>query len=104
MVKTILGVFLVHAFIAAAYLGYTNYRFVIDSQPNPIGIGIAQWFLMIVHFLVTLIAVGFFPKASKTAQRVFDWKLHGLIIVVIAATFLLVSKPLWQWLWSLREK
>lgn len=104
MIKIIVRVFLVHAFIAAAYLSYTNYRFVIDSQPNPVGTGIAQWFLMLIHFVVTLIAVGFLAKGPRIANRAFDWKLHGLIIVLIAATYLLVSKPLWQWLWSLRQK
>lgn len=92
-----------HFLIAAIYLGYTAYRFVISNPPNPIGVGLSQWVLIIAHFITTIVMIGILKKSGSKKEVLKNRLTHAAIIVFIIVAYLIFSAPIWAWLWTLRH-
>jgi hypothetical protein len=89
--------------ISLLYLSITSYQFVKSDPPNPIGIGLLQWLLIIVHVLC--VTIYYFIKRGthidkQATRQIFLMNILGIIIP--NGVCLLFSGPIWHWLWSLR--
>ena len=51
MDQKIIKISLLQLVIMVVYLTITDYLFVVSKYPNPIGIGIWQWVLFIIHVI-----------------------------------------------------
>ena len=99
-----LKTFALHLGIAAVYLGYTCFRFVVTNAPNPIGIGLQQWFFFTCHLVITLIITYTMKEKSDSnyAGIKYKWLIHFGAVTAILITYLIFCQPIWEWLWQLR--
>ncbi len=86
-----------------AYLLYTDYLFVKAKDANPIGIGVLQWLLVMCHLLVTAIVLVIRIVNSKEKRQLKKTLWVSLLAIVFWVLFnILVSSPVWNYLWNLR--
>jgi hypothetical protein len=88
--------------IAFVYITWSNYQFVVAKQPNPVGIGILQWFLMIAHFTISIFIVGITAKKNQKKEPMTNWIIHGLVIALIIILYIVCTPLIWNYLWVLR--
>jgi hypothetical protein len=94
----------IHLTITLAYQAYFCYKFVVGRHPNPIGIGLFIVLCMFVHFFTALIvSMNNMSKADDRKTGMRKLVLNMLILVVVLASMLLFSTPVWGWLWDLRD-
>lgn len=89
--------------ISLLYLSVTCYQFVKSDPPNPIGIGLLQWLLIIIHIL--LVVIWYFIKRGANADRQAARQIllmNILGVIIPFSVYLLFSGAIWTWLWSLR--
>jgi hypothetical protein len=86
------------------YLGMTSYEFVVSQEINPIGVGLQQWALIILHLLITLFA-GLYGISKSQDKKMAKNKLfvRMLIIILIILIYFCFSDIIWHWLWSFRK-
>lgn len=99
MLKT----FLLHLVIAATYIAFTSYLFVVRRDPNPIGTGLQQWLCIFLHVTVTLFfMLTLVAKAADKKLAAQKLLIHIAAIILAIAPYSLFSNPIWHWIWSLR--
>ena len=94
---------ILHPGIFLSYITVTCTRFVIGQQPNPIGIGLQQWLLFLLHlFITSAIILGQLKAANR--KEVIDRFVvsHFLPILLSMAVYMLFSTTIWTLLWELR--
>ena len=103
MVQKIIKISLLQLLIMILYLAITDYLFVVSKYPNPIGIGIYQWILFILHIIFTLVLTIYLAKRNSEKKHL---KKRAELNVAIVSIFFLIyiasSNPVWNWLWHLR--
>ena len=90
--------FITQLVIALLYISITCYRFVKSDPPDPIGTGLLQWVLLLLHLLTVVIY--YFIRKSADSRQILLANLSG--IVIPNGIYLLLSGPIWNWLWSIR--
>lgn len=99
-----LKVFFLHLIVATVYLTAICYEFVIEKDPNPIGAGLKQWVCIFLHLMITLIIMAIvWNKANDKNIARKKFFVHFLAVLFIISASLLISDPLWHWLWSRRS-
>ena len=104
MDKKIIKISLLQLLIMIIYLGITDYLFVISKYPNPVGIGILQWLLFIVQVIFTLILTIYFVR-KESAKRYAKKRvaINVAIVSIFFMFYIVISNPILDWLWRLRE-
>jgi uncharacterized membrane protein AbrB (regulator of aidB expression) len=105
MKKWILKMIICHLAVALFYLGLTDYEFVQDKYPHPIGIGIKQWLLMFSHLLITwFIGLVIRHYSRDRALATSKIRIQLFIIITIIILYAILSPFIWHWLWSFRSE
>lgn len=95
-------IFLIHLVIFVLYLSLTFYKFVIEKNPNPTGIGILQWIFILMHCLGILIFYA--AKKSGGNKNINQQLLTSLLLFFLTILiYLMISSFIWSWLWKIRE-
>jgi cation transport ATPase len=104
MRKYILKIIAIQLSIILLYLGMTSYEFVVSREINPIGVGLQQWALIILHLLITIF-VGLYRIHKSKDKKISKKKLlvNLLVIVIIILIYFCFSDIIWHWLWSFRK-
>lgn len=92
--------FLFNAIIAIIYLLTTCVLFVARRSPDPIGIGVLQWVLILGHLMLTILFYIFIAR-KESRWKTLRFSVGGLLSVVIL--YLLLTAPIWNVLWNLRK-
>ena len=98
----VLAIF-VHLGIFVSYITASCTQFVLGSQPNPIGTGLKQWALFLLHlFITSAIMLAQFKIGNR--KEVIDRFVvsHFLPILLGMAVYMLFSNAIWGLLWKLR--
>lgn len=96
-------IFCLHFLISLTYNGYFSYKFVVSKQPNPVSLGIGVLIYTLIHLIVALIIVGYLQDKEKRKGVVKqNWMVHASAIIFWFLIYLIISKPLSNWLWSMR--
>ena len=95
--------FLLHLVIASIYLGFTCYEFVVTRKPNPIGVGLQQVLLMIIHLAITLVIFSIIlTKASRKKIPKLNLIINVLTVFTCCLIYIMFSNTVWRWLWQLK--
>jgi hypothetical protein len=104
MRKYVFKIVAIHLGIILIYLSFTSYEFVVSRELNPIGVGLQQWVLVILHFLITGFVGLYVISKSKDKRTAKSKLLIGLAsIILIFLIYYCLSEMIWHWLWSFRK-
>jgi hypothetical protein len=104
MQKYIYKAFSIQLAIAMLYLSLTCYEFVVLRDPNPTGIGIQQWLLILSQFVFTsLLFLFMIHRATNKTLAKKKSLINLLSILLIVALYLCLSNVIWKELWNLRK-
>ena len=101
----ILIIFLFHLLIATGYMSITSWIFVIYPDPDPVATGLQQLLCVVTHFVLTAViclAMRIRSVDKKEATITLWFNLGAVVFWTIV--YLLLSKNLWDYLWTLRSK
>ncbi len=103
MLKVVIKIFALHFIIAAIYFSITYGELILLKSAEPIGLGIQQVLLSIIHFVVTLIVCVFLLLKAKDKKLAKQKLLLNIISVIVCVIFYaILDMKISDWVWHFK--
>ncbi len=97
-------IFSLHFIILATYIGITDYFFIIQKDPSPIGTGFQQLFFNFLHGFITAfvcLLIAYYAKNKAMVKQIFITNMAAVLFWIIV--HLIITIWLDEYLWQLRK-